>query len=134
MSKGEDWEKQMRTLLKESLDPIEKSLQELRESRPSSSPEASEMPLYKCKDGNCAFSTDDLDAYLDHRDAHKAQKPAEEEKPEPKKRHETVGDFLNCRECRPRFDEHYLREGWKPPKKEAEKEKEKPEREGGLNL
>jgi len=139
LSETEDWKKEMRELLK----PVQKSLGEMssdlkslkegQQSLPLSEGEKADMPLYRCKDGKCAFATDDLDAYIDHKIEHKKaeEKPTEEEKPEPK-RHQTVDEFLNCPECRPRFDKRYLKDGWTPPKKEGEKEKK--ESEGALDF
>jgi len=137
-----EWKKE----LKEFGEATEKRFQGLEESlkrigeqssnpNPASNQEGSEMPLYKCKNGNCAFSTEDLDAFIDHKIAHSKteSKPAEEAAPPaPKKRHETVDDFLNCPECRPRFDQRYLKEGWTPPKKEPEKEEETQKKKRGL--
>jgi len=126
---GESWARK----LKEVEEKIGTGSSALTEAKPKESGGNANMPLYRCKDGKCAFTTDDLDAYIDHKIDHKTrEKPAEEEKPEPK-RHETVDEFLNCPECRPRFDKRYLKDGWKPPEKEAEKEKKESEG-GGLDF
>jgi len=136
--KEESWEKKMKAMLDARLKPLEESLgsvsseltslRERQPSLPSSDGEKTDVPLYKCKNGKCGFATDDLDAYLDHKHGHYHE---EETPPAPRKRHETVDEFLSCPECRPRFDKRYVEEGWTPPKKEPEK---KPEKGSGLGI
>jgi len=94
-----------------------------------------DTPIYKCKGRGCTFATDDLDAYIDHKVKENQPKPAPAEEPleaeAAKVRHKNVDDFLDCPECRPRFDKRYVKDGWTPPKKEPEK---KPEKGGGLGI
>jgi len=114
----------------------EKDEQSTSSKEEKSSPNGGERtPKYVCTKGNCRFTTDDLDAYLDHRDDHKEKEnPAEKEAPPApapapeRRRHDTVDEFLACPECRPRFDKRYMKDGWTPPKPEAEKKEEKPKK------
>jgi len=73
--------------------------------------ESENMPLYKCTSKDCTskgYSTEDIEAFIDHKIEERTRpKPAEEAAP-PKKRHESVEEYLNCPECYPKFEKAIL--------------------------
>lgn len=120
---GEAWAKKFQT--------VEEKIGELSSTRSQQSQpqegaeggdEVPEKPLYKCKDGKCGQVFDDLDTFVDHKIDHRlkeGEKPAEPEK----KRHESVEEFLDCPDCRPKFEKAMKERGWTKAE-EAEEEKE----------
>jgi len=79
------------------------------------------MPVYKCSGKDCKFSTEDLEAFIDHKVDERVSPPKIEEPP--KKKHETVADYLNCPECFPKFEAEFLKRGYKKPEPQPPSEK-----------
>jgi len=133
-----DWKKELKEFgeaWEQRFQGLEKSLREIGEQssnpNPASSQEADDMPLYKCKDGNCAFATDDLDAYIDHKIAHKTkEKPTEEAAtPAPRMKHgNTPPEIMDCPDCWAKFEREFERRGKRLVDKEPEKPAEKPKK------
>jgi len=96
----------------------------------------SEMPNYKCRDGNCGYSSDDIGSLLLHEREHvlksidarlaKLTTPKEtkeetwEEKAEPK-RHKTFKEYLECPQCSPVIEKELVARGWKKPEEKKPK-------------
>ena len=104
-------------------------------AKPSQLEGADELPIYKCRGKDCTFSTDNIPDLVDHvtdekvsavlkRLSEENKKPAlEEETEKAKPLHETTKEFLDCPNCRPKFEKAFKELGWQPPTAEAEKSK-----------
>lgn len=89
------------------------------------------MPIFKCKGPGCHFSTEELDAYVDHVVGHRLEKAQTTElepaRAEPK-RHRSAKEFVDCPECRGALLREFEAAGWKvqrpeekPPAEETKK-------------
>ena len=112
-----------------------------KNAKPSELEGADELPIYKCRGKDCTFSTDNIPDLVDHvtdekvsavlkRLSEENKKPALEQDTETAKPplHETTKEFLDCPNCRPKFEKAFKELGWQPPTP-----KEKPKK-GAVDL
>lgn len=125
MSK-EPWKKDLAELAETVEERFQSLRKEIGEKSSSRHEGESELPLYRCKGKDCAFSTDSIEDYVEHRlnEVLESKKTPDTETPVSRPvKHETAEDYLNCPECFPKFEKAFLKRGY--TKKEEKKEKPK---------
>ncbi len=78
------------------------------------------MAKYACKGKGCGFSTDDLEEFVRHLVGHRQEASA------PKGTHRSAREYLECPQCKPKFEKALVERGWKSPEeaKAAKKERQ----------
>lgn len=88
---------------------------------------------YRCGEKGCGYTTSDLASFIEHTVDERLKSlssasPAEGEfglSEEPKRRHQSTAEFLDCPECAPKFERVLADMGWEKPE---------PKRDSGLNI